>query len=676
MAAFRGVLVMRRWRRATVFVLLVGAVGAASAGIRAVALEPRDASTAQTPALTAVPNGEIVDPGRDERIEVALTGVKATDAGKAKPTFSARGLRAMPTVAAAITVSQDAGRAMCIGSFVQKRSDDAAVAAQIMAGKLPLPNHRTAPLASNPTWREDPYADANWRFQYHNLYWVDRLRRVGSATGNQAMLARWKFLLQDWLHDVPPGRSAPSMSWLDMAVGMRAVFLSCAIGELGPLDWLTAAVASHGVALSDPKQYAGIGNHAMHQNNGLLAMGQVAGRSDWTRLALDRNDKLLGRAVDAQGVIDEGALGYQWTNFVWWNDAKARVLAAGLRPSPLYARVGLMLDLVAYGAAPDAIPEIIGDTSYARSGYVRGTASEYAATQGRSGPVPPHLTRVYRAGYAIGRSGWGRTRPFGTETFWTMRFGPPLSGQVHGHQDHGAITLASYGSRLLWDQGLYAFYGGAMRAYVRSPQAHNGVTVDGAAFDPNGTAPLVAYKDTPAFTLTSVEVRSFKGIRWIRTFFYSKRGRYLLVDDRIAQVGGSRPRTAVQRFHLGPDRAVAVKAGTIAATSGPGANVGVFWVGPPVKLRVVKGQSSPLMGWRSLEYRKAFKVPVVEARTTGTSMRFTSVIIPRPAGAAAGSIRVAAGSRTAGAATVTVYAGQVVERVTVQVKNAWVTKIR
>src|SRR6266545_5254061 len=181
-AAFRGEIVMSRWRRATVFVLLMGTVGAASAGIRAVALVPRDPAPA--PALTAVPNGEIVDPGRDERIEVALTGVKAPDAGKAKPTFSARGLRAMPTVAAAITVSQDAGRAMCIGSFVQKRSDDAAVAAQIMAGKLPLPNHRTAPLASNPTWREDPYADANWRFQYHSLYWVDRLRRVGLATGN------------------------------------------------------------------------------------------------------------------------------------------------------------------------------------------------------------------------------------------------------------------------------------------------------------------------------------------------------------------------------------------------------------------------------------------------------------------------------------------------------------
>jgi Heparinase II/III N-terminus len=250
------------------------AVVAVGATLAVAASASTGTSSAASPPPSPEP-GVTADPGQQARVDALLAEVQSAPAAGLPEAFRA----AAPRFDVSIALNPARARAMCSGGYAAARSDDAAVARQIMAGRLPLQNHRTVRLPANPTWREDPLRDANWQFQYHALLWVDRLRRVGLRTGDAAMLRRWQYLLRDWVADNKPWQRTSPFAWMDMTVGLRAIIFSCAIAELGSPAWLQGAVVHHGQALSDPRQYAKIGNHAMHQNNGLLALGYLANQA-------------------------------------------------------------------------------------------------------------------------------------------------------------------------------------------------------------------------------------------------------------------------------------------------------------------------------------------------------------------------------------------------------------
>lgn len=607
-------------------------------------------------------------------------------------------------------------RAMCFGNGVERHSTDAEQARRLMAGKIQLGSHPVTDLPDQPTWTENPFRDDNWEAAYHKLTWLDVLRREGNRTGDERMLRRWQTLLADWVRHHPhgfsgadqaarprqpgqsqqPGQAVSDWVWREVPTAQRTLVLTCAVAELGPLDWLRSAIRQHGEALSDPELRVELGNHAMLQNNGLLAAGCVAGEEDWARLAYDANDRLLGRAVDEQGVTDEGSVDYQNNNYRWWLRTADRLEPCGLPDWRHLDRLARMPELMAHATAPDGTYAMLGDTQLGKAKPVPGTVAEYAATQGESGPMPRDLIRVFDRGYVFGRSGWGVERPFDQESFFTLRFGLPRSEQVHGHADHGSITFASHGNTLLYDQGLYAFNGGSMRSHVRSPAGHNSVTVSGAAYDLDASAELVARQQTSTHALFTVRVTAADATVWTRTLFYSRYGRYLLVDDRVllpAPTGqgpteqgpaGQGPtgqrdteqepaqRTAVQRFHLGSDRKVHVGENHV-HTSGEGTDVGLFWLVNEPALDVARGGRDPLEGWRSMAYRQAEPAPVARAALTSTRPRFSTVVAPLPGARGPESVRIENVVLRSDSLDATVRIGDHVEWVQIRPDGATVT---
>lgn len=573
---------------------------------------------------------------------------------------------------------------MCFGNGVDRHSSDPEKAKALMNGRIQLGTHPAVELPETPRWDENPLNDDNWDAAYHKLNWLDVLRREGTRTGDERMLDRWRTLLADWVRANPRGGSASDWAWKEVPTAQRALVLTCAVAELGGKPWLRRAIRQHGEALTDPDLRVDIGNHAMLQNNGLLAAACLAGNEDWARLAYDENDRLLTRAVDEQGVTDEGSVDYQNNNYRWWRKAADRLDACGLPPWQHLDRLERMPEMMAHATAPDGTYAMLGDTQLGAARPVDGTVAEYAASQGESGPMPDDLVRVFDRGYAFGRSGWGTERPFARESYFTLRFGPPRSEQVHGHADHGSITFASHGNTLLYDQGLYAFNGGAMRAYVRSPAGHNAVTVSGAAYDREAPAELVHREETSTHVLFTVRVTAQDSTTWTRTLFYSKYGRYLLVDDRVrlpgdgadgvegAGRGADGQRTAVQRFHLGSDRRVRTGEGR-AHTVGKGTDVALFWLGDQPTLDVARGAEDPLAGWRSLSYREAEPAPVARAAITSTQPRFSTVVAPLPGSAGPERVRVDNVVERGDSLAATVRIGRHVEWVRIRPDGATVT---
>src|SRR3990172_1052477 len=267
-------------------------------------------------------------------------------------------------------------------------SDSVAIADDLLRNRYTFPAFPTVPLPSNPTWAEDPLHNNSWLYHYHSLTFVWSLTTAWVETGDHRYLDRALFLLNDWYRDNP--RSAPRSpySWNDHATARRAMVYACAFELMAPRTGMRSALAVHGRTLADPAFYRREGNHALNQDIGLLEAGCVFRRSDWTSLAADRINDLIGRSIDGQGATNEQAIYYELYNYERYRYAEQRLAECGQTVGGTFERVDLMPAFLAHATLPNGTYAPLGDTSARNAKVIPGTPAEFAATKGASGPKP------------------------------------------------------------------------------------------------------------------------------------------------------------------------------------------------------------------------------------------------------------------------------------------------
>lgn len=510
-------------------------------------------------------------------------------------------------------------------SLFGPRSNDAEVAAALMDGVLTMSPHASVTIPADPSWGEVLVQQSNWEVKYQALVWLDVLRRQYLVTGDTALLDRYTFLVRDFVTDnALRDQPRSPWTWYDHPTGQRASFLACATTVLGTPDWLLTAMELHRVQLSDPTQYKGYGNHSLMQNSGLLSLGCTLDIPDARDLALARGQALLAKAVDAQGVIDEGSYAYQWSNYVWWSEYGSKVTACGMSLPPDFPRIALMPQFLADATAPSGLGTPFGDS-------IPGVRVPSLVTQPPSG-----LTSIYDRGYAFSRSGWGLTRPLEQESMLSLRFGQSYNDQPHGHMDAGNLGLEAYGTPLLADSGMYAYGGAFWRSYVKSAAAHNVVTIAGAAYRRDQLSPLKYTTSNDRYAMFSMQSDVISGATWRRTVLHSKRGNWFLVDD---QVTASKSGLITQRWNLPDGAQYATIQGKAVLQQSEGVGVSIRFLGGTPDLRIREGWKSPdkpyTMGWRSYTYGTIEPSPTLEARKRAASWHVVTLISAR--GGEAGS---------------------------------------
>ena len=207
--------------------------------------------------------------------------------------------------------------------------DVVAAADRLMKDRYKLGPRPTVKLPHDPTWRENPFHDSNWLFNYHSLRFVLKLEAAWAKTGKQAYLTRALFLLKDWLDDNPRAHPRSSAAWERHATAWRAMVYACTADLVSMRPWLQRALVLHGQVLADDRFYVHHGNHALNQAIGLLEVGCFLHRAGWLDLAADRINRLVVESVDAQGVTNEQAVGYQLYNYARYRVAALRLKACG-----------------------------------------------------------------------------------------------------------------------------------------------------------------------------------------------------------------------------------------------------------------------------------------------------------------------------------------------------------
>ena len=342
----------------------------------------------------------------------------------------------VPAAAPAPVRGADADPGHCVRS-----ADPVARADELLDNRYLLDPFPIVRLPARLTWAEDPFHDSNWQFQFQTLRFTLDLLNAATATGTTAYSDRALFLLKDWMAKNPRSKPASRFAWNNHSTAWRAVVYACA-AELTPMsDWLHDALVLHGRTLADPDFYVGHGNHALNQSIGLLEVGHVLGRDDWTALARDRINTLVKESVDSQGVTNEQAVGYQSYNYKQYRLAQRRLEELGLTPGDGFARVDLMPRFLAQATLPNHEAEMIGDTGGGTVGSVPDTWMEFVATEGASGPTPP-LVAAYRAGYLFARSGWGTDRAFARRDVPVAPAGPgrAVPRTRRRHVAHGVLV--------------------------------------------------------------------------------------------------------------------------------------------------------------------------------------------------------------------------------------------
>ena len=479
-------------------------------------------------------------------------------------------------------------------------------------------------LPADPTWGEDPFRDYNWLFNYHTLRFVLSLEQAWAQTGSSEYLDRAMFLLRDWYIDNPRSNPPSPFSWNDHATAWRAMVLACTAEIVAPPTWLRAALDLHGATLASSSFYVRHGNHALNQAIGLLDVGAVRNRSDWKALAADRINTLVVESVTSSGVSIEQSIEYTYYNYARYSYARIRLRATGQPISSAFARVDRMPTFLGWASLPNGQYELIGDTQAHPVPAIRGTLAEFVATAGSSGPKPLSTTRIYGAGYAFGRTGWGENRPFEDEIAFSLKFGPPV--RFHGHVDGGSLNVYGFGRRLIVGSGTYSYNPGPFRDYFVGRRSQNTVDVSGARYVRSGATSFLFQSRTPSAFAVSVRVRRYEAISDTRTVAFSRRLGYLVVDDRLS---ASTSHTYTQMWHLFPGASIA-KSERIVRTTSTGGSVVIRQLALAPTISVVRGSTNPIKGWRTLHYNSKVTAPAVLAKRTGRSARFLTLIVPVP----------------------------------------------
>lgn len=545
-------------------------------------------------------------------------------------------------------------RALCFGDALFVTPLDQERARQVLDGKIFFRKR----LISANEWASPPNLEpglhGSWKFYYHSLVWIDPLRRCYNAIPDNDYLDKLLTELDFWLSQfgTPPDRLPTTKdpgdyTWYDMSVGWRTLIIIGALSLVGRNEQLIKHLEVHAAILCRDDFYAGVGNHALHQSDALLSAALVLNRKDYFTTAIERLRELRKISIDNEGVSLEGAPAYHLFNLFWWQNTDRRLaLVSELAEAVDIPTIPDMRPFLRYAIAPDGKIIPLGDTTLSSSPFVNIAADKYPAefirylesdvhlnfvmTRGLSGEPLPETMKVFEDGYWFSRGGDPNRRPE-EQSHASLRFGPGMSTRVHAHDDAGSITFYPRGIRVIEDGGLFGYYGGAEREFVKSNIAHNGIIVSGRKYYRSATSKIEKSSSSGHFDQATVKVEAIEKTSWHRIVAHAPNYDFIFVQDHVTTTGAA----FQQQFNLGDGfEIVGLQEGRVDASNGK-ANISLIWLNPKQRIGLAKGQTNPLRGWRSTFEGELHPINCVFAATEAGEAERTAklavvVILLRP----------------------------------------------
>ncbi|STD15254.1 Uncharacterized protein conserved in bacteria [Dermatophilus congolensis] len=537
----------------------------------------------------------------------------------------------------------------------------------VEAGYFSWPETRKAKVGTgqNINWKADPYKDKSWRTWFHSLMWIGSLveastrspARFRDPSGIDKALA----ITQDWVKDNPspwptgPGAGNATHTRVDAIACLRAGLIQ--LNKPIPA-WLDASVAQHAEWLK--KNTWPDHNVGTEQTLAVMGVGCMLRRHDYTSYAASKLASEISRVIDTQGANNEQSTGYARWNWDIWGDVDAAITECDINTSAtrtIQNKRAALATFLDHATKPDGYLTQLGDTK--RETAATGTpAQAWIASNGTQGAPLPQRVKVYSAGYAFGRSGWGT--PAGSpgrrpaqEAMYALRFGPRRAG--HGHNDHTSFTWNSNGREILGDPGTGRYEDDAWRDFYTGPAAHNQLVITNMK-----TAPITQLRKTSITTGADyyrLNDAPLNGVKRQRDVIFLSDPDIVITVDTASEPKAT---SFAQMWHFPAGQKVSLRGNTATATTPNVAGKTTMLTLPApgassTKNTIVAGKTRPIQGWMWKNHFSRSAAPVISRALSGRSARIATAFV-----SSGSNDRVSMNVTTSG--TTTIYTFQVGRR--------------
>lgn len=499
------------------------------------------------------------------------------------------------------------------------------------------------------TWKEDPYNEPYWRFNFYNLEPARNLLFAWRKTGNQKYLDKLISITESFVDN---GMNGP-YSWDYHGTAFRTMTLVDIFWKLREDNRLLPnfgfkilkSLKIHGDFLADEVHYEKDYNHGLDQATALYALAinfpDLPGANNWRLLAEKRLNDGISEIIDQDGVLVENSPYYHFYVLEkYWEINKFLKKFKLTVGNNFDEKINKMIFYATYILQPDLKIPTIG-ASLERQINLIGVYEEmakddpefkYVLTQGKSGKKPAFLSKFYPvAGQTIMRSGWNDGKSFENQTQVIFDVGNYRTN--HSDLDALSFNLFGKGMAFMPDAGLYIYEEGPYRAYFHGTRAHNTVVVDkldqteGKLI--SGNVPNVVagqFYNGNGFSYQSAQNTLYDGVIHKRSVALIEDKLVLVIDD----LSSNEEHTYEQMFHAFPGAKIDVNNKVVKIFSDRLDQTFTIHqlADPNLEAKTVIGQNSPFDGWCSTQYKIAVPCYSISyEKKTKTAFFVTSIKI-------------------------------------------------
>jgi glycosyltransferase involved in cell wall biosynthesis len=516
-------------------------------------------------------------------------------------------------------------------------------------------------------WEAPGVHNRSWGFHLHAWEFIDPLLQEHARSGDERLLEWMLDVALDWWGAVRDRPFEQTMAWYDMALSLRMprlarLMIALSKSELSDQTVLLIAPAlEHIRRISEDRAFNARNNHGFFAAAAALDFARwlapLPGSDDLRELGGERMRVMLMNQFGHDGGHLEHSPDYHRMLLASFERALQEGLIEDEETARRIERAAHVLgwlvqpdgSLVQFGDSPRYEVEANGLTSI-------DPQTTFVLTDGREGsPTREELLVLPETGYAIVRSPQPQVAGSRRQSSYLALQGG-FHSRAHKHADDLTFTWFDRGEEILVDAGRFGYidllpsdspdrlkgfyYSAPERQYVESTMAHNTVQVDGEDIErrdrePFGSALGDCVHEAGRFILrAAVRHRRYEHARVLTL----EPGRELTVSDEITAIGDVS--SSVAWFNMPGDFDLVEREGRVEVTTASGTRMFVESTGQLIE--PVRGEQSPLRGWRSLVDREisptwsfGFSSPIEQVASITTRFVFES-----PADAEAGATAI------------------------------------
>lgn len=481
-------------------------------------------------------------------------------------------------------------------------------------------------LARGMDWRSPGSTDRSWGFHLHSWESLDAaLIRI--AEQQDLEFARWLLgIAIDWAEFVAHHDTPDSMSWYDMSLSLRMPRLgrllvyAAQLGLDDEVSLLLEAAEWHVQKIQEPAAFNPGNNHGFYAASAALDWARLfpfwPSSQDLLALGRERMQVITSRQFASDGGHREHSPQYHRMLLKSFEDG----LRDGIvEDADVAATIRKASNVLGWWVQPDGYFVQFGDSDHQTVDRMKlnviDEQTRFIVTDGAEGaPSDTELLALPEAGYAMVRSPQPKAPGERIGSSY-LAFQAAFHSRAHKHADDLTFVWFDNGHEILCDSGRYGYidllppesqdrldgfyYGAPERQMMESTYAHNTVSVNGRNLDrrtrkPYGSALGRCLALDGRFLLSgSVTHQSHTHDRYLDF----RPGMKLLVTDVLTPLADQCH--AVSWFNLNGEAELLEqnKHSLVFQLPGEAGKLQVKFDGKLIE--PVRGQSSPLRGWRS-----------------------------------------------------------------------------